>query len=260
VLGSGSAPRIPANDVVVTEDGEAARLLIVLDAEPLGARAGDLLEQLKTRMPRLLERAGLPEVEALFAGDTAITAAIVARAIDDLTVVAPLALLALYIVLAVYLRAPVAPLYLVLASLLGVAAAFGLTAYAMGPILDAESISYIVPFAVAVLLVALGSDYNVFLVGRIWEEGRRRPLREAVRVASGRAAGPITIAGVILAGSFASLALVPLTTFQGDRARDGSRAADRRHPRAHSARTRPDLARRPGQRVARAPAGPRTRA
>ncbi len=54
----------------------------------------------------------------------------------------------------------------------------------------------------------------MFLVGRVWQEGRRRPLREAVRVASVRAAGPITTAGFILAGSFALLALVPLTTFR----------------------------------------------
>ena len=116
--------------------------------------------------------------------------------------------------LALYLRALVAPLYLVLASVLGVAAAFGLTAYAAGPVLATDSFSYIVPFAVAILLVALGSDYNVFLVGRIWEEARHRPLREAVRVAGARAAGPITTAGLILAGSFALLALVPLTTFR----------------------------------------------
>jgi RND superfamily putative drug exporter len=214
VLGPGTAPDLPARDVVVTEDGRAARLLIVLEDDPLGADAVHALNRLQDRAPDLLARAGLGEAEILFAGDTAITAAIVGRAFDDLEVVGPLALLALYVVLALYLRALVAPLYLVLASVLGVVAAFGLTAYAAGPLLDAESFSYIVPFAVAILLVALGSDYNVFLVGRIWEQARRRPLRDAVRVASARAAAPITTAGFILAASFALLALVPLTTFQ----------------------------------------------
>jgi RND superfamily putative drug exporter len=214
VLGPGTAPGVPAGGVVLTKDGGLARFLIVLEADPLGARAVDALERLEARMPELLRRSGLGGAEVLFAGDTALTAAIVERAIDDLTVVGPLALVALYVVLALYLRALVAPLYLVLSSVLGVAAAFGLTAYAAGPVLDAESFSYIVPFAVAILLVALGSDYNVFLVGRIWEEVRRRSLRDAVSVGSGRAAGPITTAGFILAGSFALLALVPLTTFR----------------------------------------------
>jgi RND superfamily putative drug exporter len=62
--------------------------------------------------------------------------------------------------------------------------------------------------------VALGSDYNVFLAGRIWQEARRRPLREAVAVAGARAAAPITVAGIVLALSFALLALVPLRPFR----------------------------------------------
>jgi len=71
-----------------------------------------------------------------------------------------------------------------------------------------------VPFAAAVLLLSLGSDYNVFLTGRIWQEAAHRPLREAVRVAGARAATPITIAGIVLAGFFALLFLVPIRPFQ----------------------------------------------
>jgi putative drug exporter of the RND superfamily len=71
-----------------------------------------------------------------------------------------------------------------------------------------------VPFAAAVLLVSLGSDYNVFLAGRIWDEARKRPLAEAVAVAGARAATPITIAGLVLAASFALLALVPVRPFR----------------------------------------------
>ncbi len=70
------------------------------------------------------------------------------------------------------------------------------------------------PFAASVLLLALGSDYNVFLAGHVWDEAERRPLREAVEVADARAARPIATAGIILAASFALLALVPLTTFR----------------------------------------------
>ena len=70
------------------------------------------------------------------------------------------------------------------------------------------------PFAAAVLLVALGSDYNVFLAGRIWTEARQRPIREAVAVAGTRAAGPIAVAAMVLAGSFALLALVPIRPFR----------------------------------------------
>jgi RND superfamily putative drug exporter len=108
----------------------------------------------------------------------------------------------------------VAPLYLVAASALAVCASLGLTAHLFIGVLDHGEGTYFVPFAAAVLLVSLGSDYNVFLAGRIWGEARRRPLREAVAVAGARAATPITIAGLVLAASFALLALVPVRPFR----------------------------------------------
>ena len=117
-------------------------------------------------------------------------------------------------ILAVFLRALVAPAYLVLASLLGLAASLGLTVYVFQGLLGYDELTFYVPFAATVLLVALGSDYNVYLVGRVWTEARRRPLRQAVAVAGGRAASAIAVAGLVLAASFALLALVPLRPFR----------------------------------------------
>jgi len=71
-----------------------------------------------------------------------------------------------------------------------------------------------VPVAVAVLLVALGSEYNVFVVGHIWDEARRQPLADAVATAVPRASRAIGTAGLALAASFALLALVPLDQFR----------------------------------------------
>jgi RND superfamily putative drug exporter len=73
---------------------------------------------------------------------------------------------------------------------------------------------YYVPFAAGVLLEALGSDYNVFVVGRIWEEARLRPVADAVAVAAPRASRAITTAAVALAASFALLAVIPLLQFR----------------------------------------------
>jgi RND superfamily putative drug exporter len=71
--------------------------------------------------------------------------------------------------------------------------------------------SFFVPFASAVLLISLGSDYNIFLVGRIWEEARREPLREAIAVAVPDASRAISVAGITLAASFSVLAIIPVT-------------------------------------------------
>jgi putative drug exporter of the RND superfamily len=71
-----------------------------------------------------------------------------------------------------------------------------------------------VPFAAAVLLVALGSDYNIFGVGPAWKEARGRPLHDALAVTLPHSARAIRTAAVTLAVSFGLLVLVPLRPFQ----------------------------------------------
>lgn len=92
--------------------------------------------------------------------------------------------------------------------------ALGLTVYVMQELFGYGQITYYVIFTTAVLLVSLGSDYNVFLIGRIWQQGRKRSLQNAVEVAGARAARPIAIAGLVLAAAFALLAVVPLRAFR----------------------------------------------
>jgi RND superfamily putative drug exporter len=119
-----------------------------------------------------------------------------------------------FVLLALFLRALLAPLYLLAASVLSLLATLGLTVWIFQHRLGYDGLVYYVPFTVAVLLISLGADYNVFVVGRIWEEARRRPLREAIAVASSQASRAITVAGVALATSFALLALIPLDQFR----------------------------------------------
>ena len=214
VLGPGDLEGLDTNNAFVAESGDLARFLLILEEDPLDERAVDTLQQLEDNAPALLEGAGLGEAELLFGGDTAISASLVERTLQDLGRVAPIALIATFLALALYLRSLVAPVYLVAASVLALFATLGLSAYLYEPLFDPNAIAFFVPFAVSILLLALGSDYNVFLAGHVWDEARQRPLQEAVEVASARAARPIATAGLILAASFALLALVPLTTFR----------------------------------------------
>jgi len=119
-------------------------------------------------------------------------------------------LLANLILLVIFMRALLAPLYLLAASVLALTAALGVTTWIFQDFLGHDGLTYYVPFAAAVLLLSLGSDYNIFIVGRIWQEAERRPLREAIRYAAPRASRTITVAGLTLAGSFALLALIPI--------------------------------------------------
>jgi RND superfamily putative drug exporter len=120
------------------------------------------------------------------------------------------ALLVNFLLLAVFLRALVAPLYLLVANALTVAATLGITTWFFQDRLDQGQLVYYVPFATAVLLLALGSDYNIYLVGGIWRAGRRLGVVEGIRTAMPAASVGISVAGLILAASFGLLALVPV--------------------------------------------------
>jgi RND superfamily putative drug exporter len=164
-------------------------------------------------MPGLLSRSGVHPASVAYAGDTAISKAAVDDMHHDILLVGAVVLAVNLAVLAFFLRSLVAPLYLVAASLLAVAAALGLTTYVFQDLLGYGQLTYYFPLTVGVLLVSFGSDYNVFIIGRIWQRSRRLPLREAVVDTAPRAGRAITIAGLSLALSFATLAIIPLASF-----------------------------------------------
>jgi RND superfamily putative drug exporter len=205
-LGSGAFRR----GLFVSKDGRTARFLVVLRPEALDARAIDVLRRLRDRMPELLRRAGLADAQASFTGDTALAEETVTSIRGDAVRVGLVVLAVNLVLLALFLRALWAPLYLLGASLLAVGAALGLTAWIMQRGLGHDDVTYYVPFATAVLLLSLGSDYNVFVVGRIWRSARERPLREAIALEAPRTSSTIATAGLTLAGSFALLAIIPL--------------------------------------------------
>jgi RND superfamily putative drug exporter len=200
--------------LVLAENDAAARYLLVLDDEPQGGPAVDTVERLRERLPALTEEAGLSGVEIRLAGDTALAGETVETITHDLIRIGIAAFLVNFILLAIFLRALIAPLYLVLASVLALAASIGLTTLFFQGFLGHDEITYHVPFAVAVLLLSLGSDYNVFVVGRIWQFAEEGPsLREAIATAAPRASRAIGVAGLALALSFAALALIDLRQF-----------------------------------------------
>ena len=132
------------------------------------------------------------------------------RTVDrDNRVIMPLILLVVFIVLVVLLRAVVAPLLLMASVVLTYAASLG----AAGLILDAlgyPGLWVALPLQVFLFLVALGVDYTVFLMTRAREEVARRGHRAGVLTALTVTGGVITSAGVVLAATFAALAVLPL--------------------------------------------------
>ena len=214
VLGPSAQPAEAPRDVLVSEDGNAARIVAILDDPPLDSEAIETSQALDQRLPALLQAADLAGATAAQTGQTAIASDTVQAIVDSAALVGGVVLACNFLLLALFLRALVAPFYLLAASVLSVAATLGLTTYVFQGLLGHSDLTYYVPFAAGVLLVSLGSDYNVFVAGRIWQEADRRPLREAIAVAAPRASRAISVAGIALAASFAMLALVPVDGFR----------------------------------------------
>jgi RND superfamily putative drug exporter len=214
VIGPAQRPARAVPGAVIARNGDAARFAVVLGVDPLGSRAIDAVGDLRHDLPGLLRQAGLRGARADLAGDTALARETISMMLGDLARIAIAALVVNLLVLGIFLRSLLAPLYLVAASVLALGASLGLTTVVFQEVFGFGELAYFVPFACAVLLAALGSDYNVFVVGRVWQEARTRTMREAVAVAAPRAARAITVAGLTLAASFAMLAIVPLRSFR----------------------------------------------
>jgi len=199
---------------MLARSGDAARFVVVEQTDPLDATAIARVRALQADLPSLGRSAGLTSVRFEVAGQTALTGDSINGIFADLWPVALAIVLASLLLLALFLRSLLAPVYLLAASVLAVFASLGLTMLICREFLGSASLVYFVPFAAGVLLVALGSDYNVFVVGRIWEEAKVRPVRDAVAFAAPQASRAITTAGVALAASFAALAVIPLEQFR----------------------------------------------
>lgn len=215
VFGPGIAPILHRFEPVFTSrDGSAVRYFVAFRHHPYSSAGIGDLSRLERAMPTLLANADLHGVGVLYAGDTALAKETTHRVYHDLLVVGLAVAAVNLVLLALFLRAMIAPLLLVASSALAIAATFGLTTYVFRHPFHTADFTYFVPLAVGVLLLSFGTDYNLFVVGRIWQEAETQTTAGAIRTAVPRASRAISIAGVALACSFAMLAIVPISPFR----------------------------------------------
>ncbi|HET8589908.1 MAG TPA: MMPL family transporter, partial [Nakamurella sp.] len=125
-------------------------------------------------------------------------------------VVVPLVLVVVFLVLIPLLRSLVAPLLLMAVNVLSFAAALGVGTLLFDHVLGLPGADPVVPLFAFVFLVALGIDYNIFLMTRVREETLRHGTRRGTVFALALTGGVITSAGVVLAATFSALAVLPL--------------------------------------------------
>ena len=133
----------------------------------------------------------------------------------DYSVVFPVAALLIMIILALMLRSLVAPVYLMLSVGLGFTASLGATVLVFQGLLGEQGLIFILPIYIYLFVVALGTDYNILMVSRLREEAREGLEPHPAAAKAIEHAGPtVAAAGMILAGTFASLMFAEGTFFK----------------------------------------------
>ena len=200
----------------------------VIDATPGSDRAGDTVLALRDGLQGIPgTHVGGTEAEGLDAS------AAYAR---DRAVIFPIILALVLLALGLLLRSVVAPIVLVATVVATYLASLGLSWVLFTQFLGFERLDDGVPLLAFVFLVALGVDYNIFLVTRAAEEARFSGARPGMLRALAATGGVITSAGILLAAVFAVLGVLPLVVAGPARRRHLRRGAARHARGAHRAR------------------------
>ncbi|WP_295035199.1 efflux RND transporter permease subunit [uncultured Microbacterium sp.] len=192
-------PGTPAPDPTVI-DGDVL-LQGTLTAAADSATAEDTVRRL---------RSSLDGTGALVGGVTATAVDTDDASLRDRTLIIPVILVVIMLILMLLLRAIVAPVLLIVTTVLSFGTAMGVSALVFNGIFHFPGADPAVPLYGFVFLVALGIDYNIFLMTRVREESRTHGTREGVRRGLAITGGVITSAGLVLATTFAALAVIPI--------------------------------------------------
>jgi RND superfamily putative drug exporter len=199
-------PGIASVTQPVTKDGKSF-LQATMTPAPDSPAAYTLVDKIRTTVH------AIPGAQAEVGGGTAINSDVESAATHDRNLLIPLILVVVLIILSLLLRALVAPLVLIGTVVLSFGAALGLSSLFFKHAFGFAGADTSMPLFVFVFLVALGIDYNIFLMTRVREESIRSGTRRGALTGLAATGGVITSAGLVLAGTFASLATLPLVEF-----------------------------------------------
>jgi putative drug exporter of the RND superfamily len=187
----------------VQQGDEAAQLVAFLEFPPFTTQAFEVIEPLRDAVRRV-------DPGALVGGPTATEHDLREASARDTLLLIPLTLVIVFLILVVLLRSLVAPVVLIATVVLSFLASLGVGAVVFDVIFGFPGASPEIPLFAFIFLVALGVDYNIFLMTRVREEALKHGTRDGMLRGLAVTGGVITAAGIVLAGTFAVLGVLPL--------------------------------------------------
>jgi RND superfamily putative drug exporter len=190
----------------VSRDGTMATVDVVVEGDPFTKEALGVVPDIRDSVGDIG-----PGVSALVGAGSAVQYDFDQAIESDLRLIAPVALVVIALILAILLRALVAPLVLIASVILSFLCTLGLSVLFIRFVVGDAGLDASIPTFAFIFLVALGIDYTIFLMARVREEARRHGTREGMLRALSATGPVITSAGIILAGTFSVLMTLPVT-------------------------------------------------
>ncbi|WP_332651282.1 MMPL family transporter [Lysinibacillus sp. 54212] len=184
-----------------------------LNKNPYSNEAMDDVDDMKKRVPEILEEAGIENASESYwvGGETSVQLDTKDVQSSDEKLIQPIIIIILFVVLVLYLRAIITSIHLMVTVIVSFFAALGAGWLILTNFFGADAIASTIPLYSFVFIIALGNDYNIFMISDIWKN-RKKGIEHREAVARGVAStgSVITSAGLILAGTFAVLASLPI--------------------------------------------------
>lgn len=194
----------------VAHEDRRTRVFVGLDIAPFSDEAIAAVSEIRDVARTSLLASPLDDAFVATTGPAAFLDEVDRASTRDFPIIVGMVTLGVFLVLVALLRSLLAPLYMITTVLLSYGAALGTTTVVVQGFLGEPGLQWYIPPLLFVLLIALGVDYSIFLMGRVREEATHRTTRDAVAEAVRHTGRIITSAGVILAGTFAVLLVAPL--------------------------------------------------
>jgi RND superfamily putative drug exporter len=194
-----------ATPTLANQDGTSHLVSVLLEDRP---DSDEGIADIKDSVRPVAHRAAPEGSEALVTGNSAVFVDFQDAMNRDYSVVFPVAAGVIILILALLLRSLVAPIYLMVSVGLGFGATLGATVLVFQHLMGDAGLIFILPMYIYLFVVALGTDYNILMIARLREEAREGLSPRHAAAETVKHGGPtIAAAGVILAGTFASLML-----------------------------------------------------